>query len=161
MKTIREYIEKLDEISRRDFLKGATSASIIPVLGVPAKASALGLSQTEENMLTVGLDIVWVCNNPNYKVNPKLCSAFKTALVEWWVRTGYDKQALNDLYATINHRNFNEVVQKDQKALQYFEFISRETVISQWMQGFKSARPFESLEETSTEAIEKINQLQK
>lgn len=38
MKTIREYIEILDEISRRDFLKGASAALGSVVLGAPKGA---------------------------------------------------------------------------------------------------------------------------
>lgn len=44
MKTLREYIDQLDEISRRDFLKGAGAAAAGAVVGQPqnAKAAPMG-----------------------------------------------------------------------------------------------------------------------
>jgi hypothetical protein len=40
MKTLREYIDQLDEISRRDFLKGAGAAAGAAALGAPKDAKA-------------------------------------------------------------------------------------------------------------------------
>jgi hypothetical protein len=40
MKTLREYIDQLDEISRRDFLKGAGATAGLAAIGEPAKAQA-------------------------------------------------------------------------------------------------------------------------
>jgi hypothetical protein len=40
MKTLREYIDMLDEISRRDFLKGAGAAAVGAAMGSPKDAKA-------------------------------------------------------------------------------------------------------------------------
>lgn len=40
MKTLREYIDQLDEISRRDFLKGAGAAAGLAAVGSPKDAEA-------------------------------------------------------------------------------------------------------------------------
>ena len=40
MKTLREYIDQLDEISRRDFLKGAGAAAVAGAIGTPGQAKA-------------------------------------------------------------------------------------------------------------------------
>jgi hypothetical protein len=40
MKTLREYIDQLDEISRRDFLKGAGATAGLAALGAPKDAKA-------------------------------------------------------------------------------------------------------------------------
>ena len=40
MKTIREYIDQLDEISRRDFLKGAGATAGLAAIGAPNDAKA-------------------------------------------------------------------------------------------------------------------------
>jgi hypothetical protein len=40
MKTLREYIDQLDEISRRDFLKGAGAAAVGAAIGQPKDAEA-------------------------------------------------------------------------------------------------------------------------
>jgi anaerobic selenocysteine-containing dehydrogenase len=41
MKTLREYIDQLDEISRRDFLKGAGATVGATALGAPKDAKSL------------------------------------------------------------------------------------------------------------------------
>ena len=40
MKTLREYIDKLDEISRRDFLKGVGAAGLAGATGAAGLAAA-------------------------------------------------------------------------------------------------------------------------
>jgi hypothetical protein len=40
MKTLREYIDQLDEISRRDFIKGAGATAGLAAVGAPKDASA-------------------------------------------------------------------------------------------------------------------------
>jgi hypothetical protein len=51
MKTLREYIDQLDEISRRDFLKGAGATAGLAALGAPktAKAEYSSYSMTDED----------------------------------------------------------------------------------------------------------------
>jgi hypothetical protein len=41
MKTLREYIDQLDEISRRDFIKGAGATAGLAAMGAPTKAQAI------------------------------------------------------------------------------------------------------------------------
>jgi TAT (twin-arginine translocation) pathway signal sequence len=63
MKTLREYIDQLDEISRRDFLKGA---------GATAGLAAMGASQpamSEENYGQIVYDMLWlyeICKGDNW-----------------------------------------------------------------------------------------------
>ena len=56
MKTLREYIDQLDEISRRDFLKGA--AGVATMLALPAVSTAGDRNKTIEFMTSIA-GIVW------------------------------------------------------------------------------------------------------
>jgi len=44
MKTLREYVDQLDEISRRDFLKGTGAAVAAAALGTPKDAEAFNMT---------------------------------------------------------------------------------------------------------------------
>jgi hypothetical protein len=55
MKTLREYIDQLDEISRRDFLKGAGATVGLAAIGAPktAKAEYSSYSMTDDDWLYI------------------------------------------------------------------------------------------------------------
>jgi hypothetical protein len=55
MKTIREYIDQLDEISRRDFLKGTGAAAGLAAVGSPKDAVASSYQLTEDDYVIIGL----------------------------------------------------------------------------------------------------------
>lgn len=52
MKTLREYIDQLDEISRRDFLKGAGATAVGAAVGAPGQAKADWISNYDQDQLT-------------------------------------------------------------------------------------------------------------
>ena len=56
MKTLREYIDQLDEISRRDFIKGAGATAGLAAMGAPntAKASDYQLTENDWQMIILG-----------------------------------------------------------------------------------------------------------
>jgi hypothetical protein len=58
MKTIREYIDQLDEISRRDFLKGAGATAGLAAMGAPKGANAQEVAKWSNYASKLALDSV-------------------------------------------------------------------------------------------------------
>jgi hypothetical protein len=69
MKTLREYIEILDEISRRDFLKGAGATAGLAAIGAPKDAKADWWTGSYTDNLTGGKSTFM--NNPSTE-NPNI-----------------------------------------------------------------------------------------
>jgi hypothetical protein len=72
MKTLREYIDQLDEISRRDFLKGAGATAGLAAMGAPKDAKADWFSGAYKDNLT-GQSMPFMNNfsqeNPNIQLS--------------------------------------------------------------------------------------------
>jgi hypothetical protein len=56
MKTLREYIDQLDEISRRDFLKGAGATAGLAAVGAPAGVQAQTIGGGEDEAKNAALE---------------------------------------------------------------------------------------------------------
>ena len=141
----------LEEVDRRGFLKGMGAAALgIPMLGIPSTVKAMGLSKEEENLLMFSLDIIWACNNASVtgiKVDNTHCEFIKKSLSAFWKKTGSDSSDLNQLYSTVNQRNYTESRKNDPVSKEYFTKITNEPFIRGVARALTSARPFESVEQ--------------
>jgi hypothetical protein len=106
MKTIREYIDQLDEISRRDFIKGAGAAAITGAAGganaynygryPDGSGSGLIFNDQEWNSITNGLELYIACKK-GVITDQSICSGIKQALGKIANLKG-GKDALNFVY---------------------------------------------------------------
>lgn len=85
MKTIREYIDQLDEISRRDFLKGAGAAAGLAAMGAAGVAKADEPLPHELNArdakLKVYADVLRAAIIPRIVFNPAKVGNYNPAVV--------------------------------------------------------------------------------
>jgi hypothetical protein len=66
MKTLREYIDQLDEISRRDFLKGAGATAGLAAMGAPKGVQAQEIVKWSNYARKLALDSVRVKDDQGY-----------------------------------------------------------------------------------------------
>ena len=167
MKTLREYIDQLDEISRRDVLKGAGAAAAgAASSGAKAydidyrrgDAFALQLSNEENSALGKAVLLYWLQKNRYLPANPELeqklrnlveiNNAFKNR-----INQAYDHS--KDAFLGMQREDPNmfrerlEVFKKEERAI-----IQNLSVISRAFESKES-----QIKETSPEAISKIDQL--
>jgi hypothetical protein len=116
MKTLREYIEILDEISRRDFLKGAGATAGLAAVGAPKDASAQSTEQDFWNKLFAICALHIACKGPYQNaeatngqtvvIPPDVCQQTKQ-LIQKFIK-GYPngkniiQGAYNNMYDSIN-----------------------------------------------------------
>ena len=96
MKTLREYIDQLDEISRRDFLKGAGAAAGLSILGKPGQAIAQAFKHynfTDEDGETLAALLSMIYFAGIGRGLPAMSAAAKSTLKD--LKSVY---GLNDLY---------------------------------------------------------------
>jgi hypothetical protein len=97
MKTLREYIDQLDEISRRDFLKGAGATAGLAAVGAPKDASAQTLPKEVSEPLSLICTLYMACKEPyqnaeatkgrTVEISPEVCQKTKQ-LIQKFIR-GY------------------------------------------------------------------------
>jgi hypothetical protein len=68
MKTLREYIDQLDEISRRDFLKGAGATAGLAAMGAPKDATAQEVVKWANYARKLALDSVGNVSDQNWEL---------------------------------------------------------------------------------------------
>ena len=101
MKTLREYVDQLDEISRRDFLKGAGAAAATAALGGGAvlakkhydEKNPRVLSIKEANAVFSSVYCYALLQNPNARevkgYNPDMIAQLKEQLMKFAQHTPY------------------------------------------------------------------------
>jgi hypothetical protein len=92
MKTLREYIEILDEISRRDFIKGAGATAGLAAIGAPGQAKASDYRLTESDWKMILLGCYFVNIPANYLPHRGPQAAIRNQLLELGPFIGQDLQ---------------------------------------------------------------------
>ena len=160
MKTLRETIDQLDEISRRGFLKGAGVAAVAISPAFKAMAQDFNLTDKEITMFGMVLDAYWVCLNYPKTTDSEKCKRIKQGLSEYAKKRGFSSQELNGFYSSATSQNSEKI--KDKK---WIEIINLSYNISErLLQDLNQMRPFESVnqgvaEESSPDALAKIDQV--
>jgi len=96
MKTLREYIEILDEISRRDFIKGAGATAGLAAIGAPGQAKASDYQLTQDDWKMIYLGCYFVNIPANYLPNRGPQAAIRNQLLELGPFVGQDLQKTID-----------------------------------------------------------------
>jgi hypothetical protein len=89
MKTLREYVDQLDEISRRDFLKGTGAAALGGIMAVISQPVLASVGKTErvvphrfsekvENVIGAVSLVVYYCHMR--KLRPDICNLVKQSV---------------------------------------------------------------------------------
>jgi hypothetical protein len=149
MKTLREYIDQLDEISRRDFLKGAGATAGLAAVGAPKDSSAQTLPDEMWEKLALICTLYIACKGPYQNaeatkgrtvvIPPDVCQRTKQ-LIQKFIKgypSGKDiiQGAYNSMYdvitkaesakpfrgSVLNRMYFDQAFQ--QKALRDFESL--------------------------------------
>jgi hypothetical protein len=116
MKTLREYIDQLDEISRRDFLKGAGATAGLAAVGAPKDASAY-TKEIYEKVASICY-LYLACKGPYQRalkqgrtmtVSPEICQKINQLIQKFIKVYPGGKDLLNDTYG-----NVYSLVQQDE-----------------------------------------------
>jgi hypothetical protein len=151
MKTLREYLDQLDEISRRDFLKGAGATAGLAAMGAPKDANAQSTEQDFWNKLFAICVLHIACKGPYQNaeatkgrtvvIPPDVCQRTKQ-LIQKFIKgypNGKDiiQGAYNNMYDSINQAESAKPFRGSVLNKAYFD--------KAWQQ--KILRDFESLVE--------------
>jgi len=116
MKTLREYIDQLDEISRRDFLKGAGATAGIAALGIPNLAKA-ELSQENWEKILGMMVLYMACKGPyprelqngrSVTVPPAVCQQANDLIRKFATSYPNGRAELNKWY-NLTYNSMNQV----------------------------------------------------
>ena len=180
MKTLREYIDQLDEISRRDFLKGAGATAGLAAVGVPKDAKSFPFDDKEAQIIGKFVQLYYFCSNK--EISGLFCNDIQASLKRFISGHPSNKDYLNGFYRPMFNK-LQEIKKTDpayyQKIIDSYknnpaaaqEIIKRFNTLYEFGQGpaptdkqLASVRQAmameeESLEETSEDPIAKIDAL--
>ena len=119
MKTLREYIDQLDEISRRDFLKGAGATAGLAALGTPnfAKAQRIDADdKTTNEKIVAMLYLYHACKNPyanpKFQVPASICQQCNSLIQKFIKAYPNGKSILNEWYRSMYDYEQSEYLSK-------------------------------------------------
>jgi hypothetical protein len=159
MKTLREMMDQLDEITRRDLIKGAGALSIAPAF--QTLANDYNVSDKETTLLAMLFNALWVCKSFPERTDSFHCSKISAGLWDYAAKRRWDRTALNSFY-----NSANTGIEEKLKDPRWVEIINNsyknaENLLKLLNQENSRQRPFEDsqLEETSPDALAKIDDL--
>ena len=169
MKTLRETIDQLDEISRRGFLKGAGAAAVAGATGGATASShdpntnVTSFDADDINIINKFLELYWLVKN-DLPVPPEkksgIVQEYQMIANQFTRQAKNGKEFLNSQWSIVN-RSMNALKQNNPQeyAKKYVLLMDAQKIVSD----FKGLNEFNegSLEEASPDALAKIDQLTK
>ncbi len=154
MKTLREMMDQLDEISRRDVLRGVGGIAISPALN--AMAHDYDTSDKELQLLAMLMMALWVCKAHSLKDVDLQCSQINAGLWDYAAKRKWTRKELNGFY-----QSATQGIQEKLKNPQWIEIItdviaSPLPVLKLLNKELDVRRPFG---EASPDAMSKIDEL--